>query len=628
MNGGPESLPNGSLPNDSAARAREVLREVYGYDTFRPHQEEVVAHLAAGGSGLLVMPTGGGKSLCYQLPALLRPGVGLVVSPLIALMQDQVAAMRQLGVRAAFINSSQAAEEQREVLAAARRGELDLLYVAPERLVLPWFLDALSALRLALVAIDEAHCISQWGHEFRPSYRELVVVRERWPEVPCLAVTATADAPTRRDVVAQLRLPPERVFVTGFDRPNLTDRVEIKDRAEQQLLRFLERHPGRCGVVYCATRKRVEKVAALLQGAGRNALPYHAGLPGEVRAAHLARFQREDDLVMVATVAFGMGIDKPDVRFVAHYDAPKSLEAYYQESGRAGRDGEPADCWLAYGWGDVAQLRALIGEPTEATRHRWGELRKLEEMIGYCESAACRRQVLLGYFGEAREEACGRCDNCLEPVATWDATRPAQMLLSAALRTEERFGVNHLIDVVQGRDTDKVRRFAHDRLPTFGVGRELDKLVWRSVARQLVARGLLRVDAERYGALRATPAAVPVLKGEAQVALREERRRAPGIAASGSRRARREAAAAAQDLAYDPALFEALRALRLELAREQDVPPFVVFHDRTLRELAAARPQSLDALASVRGVGAAKLARYGERVLAALREGAGPPEGC
>lgn len=603
-----------------------LLREVFGYECFRPDQRPVIDRLVAGGSALLVMPTGAGKSVCYQIPALVRPGTGLVVSPLIALMQDQVEALAQNGIAAAFLNSSQSPAEQDEVLRRLRSGGLELLYVAPERAMTERFLAVADEIEWSLLAIDEAHCISQWGHEFRPEYRQLGELRARWPEVPCLAVTATADAATRADVAGHLGLGPESIFVTGFDRPNLRYEVVPKVDARRQLVSFLgTRHRGHAGIVYCGTRKRCEQVAGWLVQEGFDAQAYHAGMDTSERAGVQRHFLRAEAPIVVATIAFGMGIDKPDVRFVAHLDVPKSVEAYYQESGRAGRDGEPADCWMAFGWQDVVRISQMIGEieAADGTRrvHRQVERRKLEQLVAWAETAGCRREALLRYFGETGEVHCGGCDNCESPPQTRDGTIEAQKLLSCVRRTGERFGVVHVIDVLRGEANEKVRRFGHDRLPTFGIGASLDALQWRSVGRQLVALGLLRVDPAGHGALELTGEAWEVLRGEREVRLKVDR----SVQTRKARGSRSRKAAAEIEGPVDDALYEALRGLRLELAQELDVPAYVVFHDRTLREMAARRPQTLDELAAVHGVGQSKLERFGPAFLQCLRAWHGAP---
>jgi ATP-dependent DNA helicase RecQ len=564
------------------------------------------------------MPTGGGKSLCYQIPALMRAGVGIVISPLIALMQDQVDALLQLGVRAAFLNSSLDAEAARTVQRRLLGGDLDLLYVAPERLVLEGFLGTLERIQtnhgLALFAIDEAHCVSQWGHDFRPEYIQLSILQQRFPGVPRIALTATADAITRTEIVAKLGLAHARHFVSSFDRPNICYRVVQKDNARVQLLAFLSSHRGEAGIVYRQSRKKVEETAAWLTANGVHALPYHAGMTAETRRLHQQRFLREDGIVMVATIAFGMGIDKPDVRFVAHLELPKSLEGYYQETGRAGRDGEPAEAWLAYGLADLVLLRSWIEQSEAAPEQKRIEGIKLDAMLGYCEAARCRRAILLEYFGEAAP-ACGNCDVCLDPPETWDGTVAAQKLLSAAVRTGSRFGAAHLVDVLRGKATEKVRQFGHDRLPTFGVGADLDEAAWRAVARQLVALGLLHADPQHYGALRPTEAARPVLRGEVKLELRRVRPERLGKVRAGPK------PLAGVDLGggVDADLLDALRALRRELSQAQSVPAYVVFHDVTLRELARLRPRTEGDLRLVTGIGEQKLARYGPRLLALLR---------
>ena len=597
--------------------ALEQLRQVFGYDSFRGEQGQIVEQVVAGGDALVLMPTGGGKSLCYQVPALLREGTGIVVSPLIALMQDQVEALRQLGVRAAFLNSSLDAGEAAQVERQLLDGELDLLYVAPERLLTTRFLSLLERTQVALFAIDEAHCVSQWGHDFRPEYRQLTLLHERWPDVPRIALTATADAPTRREIVERLALEDARQFVSSFDRPNIRYTVVAKDDSRRQLLEFLDEHRGDSGIVYCLSRRKVDATAAMLAERGLRALPYHAGLDAATRAEHQRRFLREDGIVMVATIAFGMGIDKPDVRFVAHIDLPKSLEGYYQETGRAGRDGEPSEAWLAYGLGDAVLLRRMIEDGDAGDERKWLERGKLDALIGYCESTACRRQSLLAYFGEAHAGACGNCDNCLQPPQTWDATEAARKALSCAYRTGQRFGAAHLIDVLRGADTAKVRQFGHQSVSTYGIGGDLDAKQWRGVFRQLVAAGLLDADIEGHGALRLTAEATPLLRGERRLELRSE---------PPKRERQRKQAGADKRIPAAPielpeeavARFVALRQWRSEAARAQNVPAYVIFHDATLRSIALQHPQDLAALAGIAGVGTSKLERYGHEVIAAL----------
>jgi ATP-dependent DNA helicase RecQ len=593
--------------------ALDTLRHVFGYDAFRGAQGDIVAHVASGGDALVLMPTGGGKSLCYQLPALLREGTAIVVSPLIALMQDQVEALRQLGVRAAFLNSSLDAGAALAVERAFAAGELDLLYVAPERLLTPRFLSLLDEARIALFAIDEAHCVSQWGHDFRPEYRQLTLLHERWPDVPRIALTATADAPTRREIVERLKLDQAQEFVSSFDRPNITYTVVAKQEARRQLLDFLASRRGQSGIVYCLSRRKVEQTAEALRDKGIVALPYHAGLDASVRAEHQRRFLREDGIVMCATIAFGMGIDKPDVRFVAHMDLPKSMEGYYQETGRAGRDGDPADAWMAYGLGDAVLLQRMIEDSESGEERKRLERRKLDALIGFCESTGCRRQSLLAYFGETHAGQCGRCDNCITPPQSWDGTVAAQKALSCVYRTGQRFGAAHVIDVLRGADTQKVHQFGHERLSTYGVGKDLDAKQWRSVFRQLVAGGWLQVDVEGHGALRLTSDSAALLKGERTLTLRAEAERMP--------RARRESRAPEGMASMDAEAslrFDALRAWRAAAAREQNVPAYVIFHDATLRQIALVEPSDLDALATISGVGATKLERYGTAVLEAL----------
>ena len=598
--------------------ALDLLQRVFGYAHFRGNQQAIIDHLAGGGDALVLMPTGGGKSLCYQIPALLRGGTAIVVSPLIALMQDQVEALRQNGVEAAFLNSSQDAGEQREVERRFAAGELKLLYVAPERLLTPRCLDLLGQVKLALFAVDEAHCVSQWGHDFRPEYRQLTVLHERFPHVPRIALTATADERTRDEIVERLSLVSARRFVASFDRPNITYRVVEKDNARRQLGDFLAAHSGESGIVYCLSRKRTEQTAEWLNAHGFSALPYHAGMDARARSANQQRFLREDGIVICATIAFGMGIDKPDVRFVAHLDLPKSIEGYYQETGRAGRDGLPAQAWLCYGLGDVVTLVQFIAQSEAGVERKRVERAKLDALLGYAETTNCRRQRLLAYFGETLTSPCGNCDNCLEPAQTWDGTVVAQKALSCVLRTGQRYGVGHLIAVLRGAEDERVRALRHHGLSTFGIGADLDERQWRSVFRQLVASGLLASDDEGFGVLRATAASRPVLRGETTVFLRR-------IADRQERRASRKASRAAtragtvEIAPHETALWLALRELRAQLAREQRVPAYVIFHDATLLQMLRQRPQNLAELGAISGVGVAKLKRYGDTFLHALR---------
>jgi ATP-dependent DNA helicase RecQ len=600
----------------------QILHDVFGYNHFRGPQQAIVEHVAAGGDALVLMPTGGGKSLCYQIPSLLRSGTGIVVSPLIALMQDQVDALKQAGVQAAFLNSSLDAEEAREVTGRLIRGELDILYVAPERLLMQGFLSLLDQVQehtgIALFAIDEAHCVSQWGHDFRPEYRQLTILHERFPTVPRIALTATADAPTRGEIVERLGLEDARQFVSSFDRPNIKYRVTQKANARQQLEVFLEsEHANDAGIVYCLSRRKVEETAGWLKERGWDALPYHAGLDASTRNANQRRFLREEGVIMVATVAFGMGIDKPNVRFVAHLDLPKSMEGYYQETGRAGRDGLPANAWMTYGLGDVVSMRQMLDSGDAPEERKRVERQKLDALLGFCESTACRHQTILRYFGEEHPGNCGQCDNCLEPVDTWEATQAAQMALSCVYRTGQRFGVAHLIDVLLGKKTDKIAQFRHEALSTFGIGQGLTQAQWSSVYRQLVAGGFLEADMEAYGGLKLTAAARPVLKGEQEVWLRRDAEPARRKTSKAERSARaKEAFAGAND---DP-LWQALKSKRLELAREQGVPPYVIFHDSTLLEILNQRPQTLVEMGRISGVGQAKLAKYGDAFLEVLED--------
>lgn len=602
------------MTSSAPPSAKSVLKSVFGYDAFRGPQADIVQHVAGGGDALVLMPTGGGKSLCYQVPALLRDGTSVVVSPLIALMKDQVDALRQLGVAAAYLNSTLSAQEARDIEGQLLRGDLKLLYVAPERLMTGRFLDLLDRARLALFAIDEAHCVSQWGHDFRPEYLQLAVLAERYPEVPRVALTATADEATRQEMLEKLQLQGARQFVSSFDRPNIHYRVVEKNNALRQLLDFIRaEHDGEAGIVYCLSRKSVEESAAWLSAQGVKALPYHAGLSQDTRALHQERFLREEGLVMTATVAFGMGIDKPNVRFVAHLDLPKSMEGYYQETGRAGRDGLPSSALLLYGLADVVAVRRMLAQSAAPEHIRRVESQKLDALLAYAESAACRRVALLRYFGEELPTPCGNCDTCQNPADTWDATVAAQKLLSAAVRTGNRFGAGHLVDVLLGKDGPRIRALGHHQLSVYGVGQDLPERTWRSVVRQLVALGYLTTDAAGHGSLIATAEARPLLKGETTLKLRRD----PEKSAKSAKVAGRPASALLAP--QHEGLFEELRALRLELARAQGVPPYVIFHDATLKAMAETRPHTLAALGNVSGVGAGKLERYGERFLNVLR---------
>nr|WP_166640011.1 DNA helicase RecQ [Amycolatopsis sp. SID8362] len=601
-----------------ASDALETLRRVFGYDSFRGDQAAIVEHVIAGGDALVLMPTGGGKSLCYQIPALVRPGVGVVISPLIALMQDQVDALRNAGVRAGFLNSTQDYAARQEVESAFLSGELDLLYLAPERLSVESTVRLLDRGKISLFAIDEAHCVAQWGHDFRPDYLQLSALHERWPDVPRIALTATATEATHQEISTRLGLDEARHFVASFDRPNIQYRIVGKNSPQRQLLELLRtEHQGDAGIVYCLSRNSVEKTAEFLVQNGIPAVPYHAGLDARTRAKHQSRFLREDGLIVVATIAFGMGIDKPDVRFVAHLDLPKSVEGYYQETGRAGRDGLPSTAWLAYGLQDVVQQRKMIdtSEGDDAHRRRLGA--HLNAMLALCETVECRRVQVLNYFGQ-QAEPCGNCDTCLNPPEKWDGTIAAQKLLSTVVRLRnerrQKFGAGQIIDILLGKSTPKVTQFQHDTLKTFGIGTELREPDWRAVVRQLLAQGLLAVEGD-YGSLVLTEASAEVLGGDRQVMLRRE----PERAAAAKVRGTRKAAAAAVDMPAEAApLFERLRAWRAGVAKEQGVPAYVIFHDATLRQIATRRPSSLADLGTVSGVGENKLAKYGEGVLEVL----------
>jgi len=592
-------------------QAQRILKDVFGYDAFRGNQGAIIERVGSGGDALVLMPTGGGKSLCYQVPALLREGLAVVVSPLIALMDDQVATLDELGVSAVALNSTLSTDEQRDIAERIRRGEIKMLYLAPERLVQPRMLAFLQRLEIALFAIDEAHCVSQWGHDFRPEYMQLGQLAELFPNVPRIALTATADKRTREEIVQRLHLENAERFLSSFDRPNIFYRIVPKEQPRKQLLGFLAERRGDAGIVYCMSRKKVDDLAAFLTEQGFPALPYHAGLPNELRAYHQKRFLNEEGLIMVATIAFGMGIDKPNVRFVAHLDLPKSLEAYYQETGRAGRDGLPADAWMAYGLQDVIFLKQMLNNSEGDERHKRVEQHKLDAMLALCEETRCRRQALLAYFDEELPKPCGHCDNCVDGVQTWDATEPARQALSAIYRSGQRYGVGHLVDVLLGRDNDKVRGLGHQHLSVFGVGKALSEGEWRSLFRQLVARGLADVDLEGFGGLRLSDSCRPLLRGEVTLELRRDL----------SSKAPKPASSAASQLvrSEERETWEALRTLRRKLAEEHSVPPYVIFPDATLLEMLRSQPASLADMARISGVGARKLERYGQAFLEVLQ---------
>src|SRR5450830_1051639 len=600
------------------------LHKVFGYSEFRGKQQAVVEHVCSGGDALVLMPTGGGKSLCYQLPALLRDGLAIVVSPLIALMQNQVEALQQLGIEAAYLNSSLNAEETQRITSQVLAGQTKILYVAPERLMVNSFLSLLQQvdthLGLALFAIDEAHCVSQWGHDFRPEYHQLTILHDSFPHVPRIALTATADAPTRAEIVEQLSLENAEQFVSSFDRPNIRYRITQKNNARQQLLHFLEtEHADDAGIVYCLSRKKVEETAAWLKDQGWKALPYHAGLDSKIRESNQRKFLQDEGVIMVATVAFGMGIDKPNVRFVAHLDLPKSMEGYYQETGRAGRDGLAANAWMTYGLGDVVSMRQLLDSGDAPEERKRVERQKLDALLGFCESTSCRHQTLLRYFGEEHPGNCDQCDNCLEPVDRWDATQAAQMALSCVYRTGQRFGVVHLIDVLLGKATPKIEQFNHQQLSTFGIGKVHSQAQWSSIYRQLVAAGFLESDIASYGGLKLTESAKAVLRSESEVWLRRD---AEVVKQKVSKAGRGANAKEVYTAVSEDPLWYILKAKRTELAREQGVPPYLIFHDSTLLEILNRRPTNLDEMSQISGVGQAKLDRYGEAFLQVLEDAA------
>jgi ATP-dependent DNA helicase RecQ len=604
------------VPGAGASEALATLHRVFGYEAFRGEQEAIIEHVVAGGDAVVLMPTGGGKSLCYQIPALVRPGTGIVVSPLIALMQDQVDALAEVGVRAAFLNSTQTFEETLRIERMVRTGELDLVYVAPERLMTPRCLELFESAHISLFAIDEAHCVSQWGHDFRPEYIRLSILHERFPHVPRIALTATADQLTRAEIAQRLQLEEARQFVSSFDRPNIRYAIVEKTNARKQLLDFITtEHPGDSGIVYCLSRKKVEETAEFLNENGIRALPYHAGMEHSLRAHNQARFLREDNIVMVATIAFGMGIDKPDVRFVCHLDLPKSLEGYYQETGRAGRDGLPSNAWMAYGLQDVVLQRRMIDESDADENFKRVLSSKLDAMLGLCETLSCRRMRLLEYFGE-RSGPCGNCDTCLIPPTSFDATVPVQKLLSAIYRVDQRFAAGHVIDVLRGVSSERIVQWHHDKLSVFGVGAERSEQEWRAIVRQTIALGLLTVDHDAFSSLKLTEAARPVLKGQQAVQLRQYQKPVKPKRTSAPRASYEEMELSKSE----QAIFDKLRWWRVETARAHGVPAYVVFQDATLREIAKVKPVSLDQLRGVSGVGEKKLTSYGDEIVGIISE--------
>ena len=594
------------------SKALDLLRETFGYESFRGDQEKIIDELMAGNDALVLMPTGGGKSLCFQIPSILRPGVGIVISPLIALMKDQVNALLQLGIKASYLNSTLPAQEAREVEDKIINNELDLVYIAPERLVQERTLSLLERIQPALFAIDEAHCVSQWGHDFRVDYLQLSLLHQRYPDIPRIALTATADERTRNEILHRLDLLEGKQFISDFDRPNIQYRITRKDKSRQQLLQFLQsEHEGDSGIVYCLSRNKTETIANWLCEHGLTALPYHAGLSSELRHHHQDRFLNEEAIIIVATIAFGMGIDKPEVRFVAHLDLPKSIEAYYQETGRAGRDGLPATAWMSYGLEDVIKLKQMLDTSQAAENHKRVEAHKLDAILGLCEITSCRRHALLHYFGDTSPEQCGNCDTCLQPVETWDGTKAAQKALSCIYRTEQRFGVTHLVDVLLGKDNEKIQRFQHQHLSTYGIGKENNANQWRSVFRQLIARGFITVDQAGHGSLLLTDKSKPLLKGELEITFRHEPKK--------EKVSKRKAQLLDITIEDEP-LWQELKACRKRLAEENDVPPYIIFHDSTLRQMLAERPDSPEQLLHISGIGTGKQEKYGDDFLEVIRE--------